>query len=48
VLGSWHGRVRGGASFGTPLAAIIGVREGKVARMQGFMDEAQALAADEA
>jgi ketosteroid isomerase-like protein len=48
VLGTWHGRVHGGASFGTPLAAIISVREGKVARMQGFMDEAQALAADEA
>jgi ketosteroid isomerase-like protein len=48
VLGAWHGRVQGGTSFGTPLAAIIQLRDGKVVQMRGFMDEQQALAADQA
>jgi ketosteroid isomerase-like protein len=48
VLGVWRGRVRGGSPFGTPLAAIIELRDGKVMRMRGFMDEQQALAAEEA
>ena len=47
VLGTWHGRVHGGASFGTPLASIIELHDGKVVRMRGFMDEQQALAAAE-
>lgn len=47
TLGTWHGRVHGGASFGTPLASIIELRDGKVVRMRGFMDEQQALAAAE-
>ena len=45
VLGLWHGRVRGGTRFGTPLAALIDVKEGKVVRLRGFLDEEQALAA---
>jgi ketosteroid isomerase-like protein len=45
VLGLWHGRVRGGMRFGTPLAALIDVRDGKVVRLRGFLDEQQALAA---
>jgi ketosteroid isomerase-like protein len=45
VLGLWHGRVRGGTRFGTPLAALIDVRDGKVVRLRGFLDEQQALAA---
>jgi ketosteroid isomerase-like protein len=45
VLGLWHGRVRGGTRFGTPLAALIDVKDGKVVRLRGFLDEQQALAA---
>jgi ketosteroid isomerase-like protein len=45
VLGVWQGRVRGGTRFGAPLATIIEVHEGKVARVRGFLDEEQALAA---
>ena len=45
VLGLWHGRVRGGTRFGTPLAALIDVRDGKVVRLRGFLDEEQARAA---
>ena len=45
MLGVWRGRVRGGTRFGTPLAAIIELRDGKVVRMRGFMDEQQALTA---
>jgi ketosteroid isomerase-like protein len=48
VLGVWRGRVHGGTQFGTPLASIIELRDGKVVRMRGFMDEEQALAAEEA
>jgi len=43
VLGDWHGRVHGGARFGTPLASIIEVRGGRLVRLRGFMDEQQAL-----
>jgi ketosteroid isomerase-like protein len=45
VLGTWHGRVQGGTRFGTPLAALMDVRDGKVVRLRGFLDEQQALAA---
>ena len=48
TLGTWHGRVHGGASFGTPLASIIELHDGKAVRMRGFMDEQQALAAADA
>jgi ketosteroid isomerase-like protein len=47
VLGTWHGRVRGGSRFGTPLASLIELRDGKVTRLRGFMDEQQALSAAE-
>jgi ketosteroid isomerase-like protein len=45
VLGTWHGRVQGGTRFGTPLAALMDVRDDKVVRLRGFLDEQQALAA---
>ena len=45
VLGLWHGRVRDGMRFGTPLAALLDVKDGKVVRLRGFLDEQQALAA---
>ena len=45
VLGQWHGRVRDGMRFGTPLAALLDVQGGKVVRLRGFLDEEQALAA---
>jgi ketosteroid isomerase-like protein len=45
VLGQWHGRVRDGMRFGTPLAALLDVKDGKVVRLRGFLDEEQALAA---
>jgi ketosteroid isomerase-like protein len=46
VLGRWTGRASGGATpFGTPLAMIIVVREGKVAQIRAVMDEQQALEA---
>jgi ketosteroid isomerase-like protein len=31
--------------FGTPLASIIELRDGKVVKLRGFLDEGQALAA---
>lgn len=46
VIGRWQGRVSGGTTpFGTPLALIIELRDGKVARLHGFMDGQQALEA---
>jgi ketosteroid isomerase-like protein len=45
VFGVWQGRVRKGTRFGTPLASIVELRDGKVARLRGFLDEEQALAA---
>jgi ketosteroid isomerase-like protein len=48
VFGVWRGRVRGGTPFGTPLASIIELRDGKVVRLRGFLDEQQALSAAQA
>jgi ketosteroid isomerase-like protein len=46
VVGRWRGQLRGGTTpFGTPLAVIIELRDGKVARLRGFMDIQQALEA---
>jgi ketosteroid isomerase-like protein len=45
VFGRWRGRVRDGVRFGTPLATIIELRDGKVAKLRSFLDEEQALAA---
>lgn len=46
VIGRWQGRAHGGGTpFGTPLALILELREGKVACLRGFMDEQLALEA---
>jgi ketosteroid isomerase-like protein len=46
VVGRWQGRASGGTTpFGTPLALIVELREGRVASLRGFMDEQQALEA---
>ena len=46
AIGRWQGRASGGTTpFGSPLALIVELREGKVARLHGFMDEQQALEA---
>jgi ketosteroid isomerase-like protein len=45
VFGVWRGRVRDGTKFGTPLASIVELRDGKVTKLRGFLDEEQALAA---
>ena len=45
VLGRWRGQLRGGSPFGAPLASIVEVRDGRVSRLRGFMDERDALAA---
>src|SRR5881409_582158 len=46
VAGRWHGRASGGTTpFGTPLSLIVELREGKLLRLHGFMDEQQALEA---
>lgn len=45
VLGVWRGRVGAGTRFGTPLATIIELRDNRVSRVRGFLDEQQALAA---
>ena len=48
VVGRWQGRASGGTTpFGTPVALIVELRDGKVFRLRGFMDEQQALDAAE-
>ena len=48
VLGHWRGVSRAGGAFGAPLASILDLRDGKVVRMRGYMDEEQALEAVDA
>jgi len=48
VLGIWHARVRNGIQFGTPVASIIDLEDGKVVRLRGFLDEQQAIEAAKA
>ena len=46
ITGHWTGRVSGGTTpFGTPLALIAELREGRLARLHGFMDDQAALEA---
>jgi hypothetical protein len=40
ITGYWQGRISGGTTqFGTPLALIAELREDKLARLHGSMDE---------
>jgi hypothetical protein len=46
IIGYWRGRISGGTTrFGTPLALIAELREDKLARLRGSMDEQAALEA---
>lgn len=46
IVGSWRATPRGNATtFGTPMAAVLDIDEGKVARVRAFFDEGLAVAA---
>jgi ketosteroid isomerase-like protein len=46
VVGSWRATPSHSAtSFGTPVAAVFDVHDGKVARLRAFFDEQLAIAA---
>ena len=46
LVGSWHATVRKTRTrFGTPMGAVLDIRDGKVSRLRAFFDEQLAMAA---
>ncbi len=49
VVGTWRATPRGYATtFGTPMAAVLDIHDGKVGRLRAYFDESLAVAAAEA